>query len=73
MRGWALVTEGRVDEGIKQIRQGLQRYRTTGAGFQVPHLLTPLIEAYNKVQRLEEGLTTLAEAQALVAKTGERY
>jgi predicted ATPase/class 3 adenylate cyclase len=73
MRGWSLVTEGRVEEGIKQIRQGLERYRATGAGFQVPHLLTPLIEAYNKVERGEEGLTALAEAQALVAKTGERY
>jgi predicted ATPase len=73
MRGWALVTEGRAGEGIKQISQGLERYRATGAGFQLPHLLTPLIEAYKKIEQPEEGLTTLAEAQALVEKTGERY
>lgn len=73
MRGWALVTEGRAEEGIRQISQGLERYRATGAGFQLPHLLTSLIEAYNKIKQPEEGLTALAEAQALVEKTGERY
>jgi len=73
MRGWALMTEGRAEEGIRQISQGLERYRATGAGFQLPHLLTSLIEAYNNMERPEEGLTVLAEAQALVEKTGERY
>jgi len=73
MRGWALVTEGRAEEGIKQISEGLERYRATGAGFQLPHLLTALIEAYNKLEQPEEGLTALAEAQALVEKTGEHY
>jgi class 3 adenylate cyclase/predicted ATPase len=73
MRGWALVAEGRAEEGIKEISQGLKRYRATGAGFQLPHLLTPLIEAHNKLEQPEEGLTALAEAQALVEKTGERY
>jgi len=73
MRGWALVTEGRAEEGIKQISEGLERYRATGAGFQLPHLLTPLIEAYKTIEQPDEGLTVLAEAQALVEKTGERY
>ena len=73
MRGWALVTEGQAEEGIRQIRQGLERYRATGTGFQLPHLLAPLIEAYKKIEQPEEGLTVLAEAQALVEKTGERY
>jgi predicted ATPase len=73
MRGWALVTEGRAEEGIRQISQGLERYRATGAGFQLPHLLTPLIEAYKKIEQPQEGLAVLAEAQALVETTGERY
>jgi class 3 adenylate cyclase/predicted ATPase len=73
MRGWALVAEGQAEEGIKQISQGLERYRATGAAVQLPHLLTALIEAYNKLEQPEEGLTALAKAQALVEKTGERY
>ena len=35
--------------------------------------LALLAEAYGKVGRAEEGLTALAEALALVDKTGERY
>ena len=54
MRGWALVTEGRAEEGIRQISQGVERYRATGAGFQLPHLLTPLIEAYKKIDQPQE-------------------
>ena len=73
MRGWALVTEGRAEEGIRQISQGVERYRATGAGFQLPHLLTALIEAHKKIDQPEEGLAVLAEADALVEKTGERY
>lgn len=73
MRGWALVTEGEAEEGITHIRQGLERYRATGAEVQLPHLMTALIEAYKKIEQPEEGLTILAEAQALVEDTGERY
>ena len=73
MRGWALVTDGKTEEGIQQISQGLERYRATGTGFQLPHLLTALIEANKKIEQPEEALTVLAEAQALVEKTGERY
>ena len=73
MRGWALVTEGRAEESISQISEGLERYRATGARFQLPHLMTPLIEAYKKTEQPEEGIAALAEAQALVEETGERY
>jgi class 3 adenylate cyclase/predicted ATPase len=73
MRGWALVTEGEAEEGITHIRQGLERYRATGAEVQMPHLLIPLIEAYRKLEQPEEAIDTLAEAQALVEKTGEHY
>jgi predicted ATPase len=73
MRGWALVKEGQTEEGIKDICQGLERYRSTGAGFQLPHLLTSLIEAHKKAGQPEEGLTVLAEALTLVEKTGEHY
>ena len=73
MRGWALVEEGKTEEGIKDINQGLERYRSTGAGFQLPHLLTSLIEAHKKAGQASEGLIVLAEALTLVETTGERY
>ena len=38
-----------------------------------PYFLALLAEAYGKVGQVEEGLTALAEALALVDKTGERF
>jgi predicted ATPase len=73
MRGWALVNEGQAEQGVQDIRQGLERYRATGAAFQLPHLLTSLVEAHMKAGQPEEGLSVLLEAMALVEKTGEHY
>ena len=42
-------------------------------GVQTCALPISLIEAYNKIEQPQEGLAVLAEAQALVEKTGERY
>ena len=71
-RGWALAEQGRVEEGIAQIRQGLAAYRATGAELWRPYGLALLAEAYGKGGQVEEALTVLAEALALVDKTGER-
>ncbi len=38
-----------------------------------PYYLALLAEAYGKVGQVEEGLSVLAEALALVDKTGERF
>ena len=55
------------------MRQGLAAYRATGAELGRPYFLALLAEAYGKVGQAEEGLTVLAEALALVDKTGERF
>lgn len=73
LRGWALTEAGQGEEGIAQIRQGLDAYRTTGAEVWRPHYLALLSEGYRKVGQPEKGLNVLAEALALVNKTGERY
>ena len=72
LRGWALAEQGQGEEGIAQIRQGLAAYRATGAEVVRPYCLALLAEAYGKVGQVEEGLTVLAEALAVVDKTGER-
>ena len=72
LRGEALATQGRAEEGIPQIRQGIAAYRATGAEALRPYFLALLAEAYGKAGEVEEGLTVLAEALALVDKTGER-
>jgi tetratricopeptide (TPR) repeat protein len=61
VRDLALAEQGQVKEGIAQMRQSLP-----------PFYLALLAEAYGKVGQVEEGLTVLAKALALVDKTGDR-
>ncbi|HEV8713879.1 MAG TPA: hypothetical protein VGX03_13770, partial [Candidatus Binatia bacterium] len=71
-RGWALAAQGQVEEGISQIRQGMDAWWATGGELSRPYYLAWLAEAYGKAEEVEEGLTVLAEALAAVDRTGER-
>jgi predicted ATPase/class 3 adenylate cyclase len=70
LRGWALVEQGRREEGIVEVRQGLAAYCATGA--EQSWCLTLLAEAYGKVGQAEEGLSVVAEALNAMDKSGER-
>jgi len=71
-RGWALAEQGQVGEGISQIRQGLAALQVRGAELYRLYYLALLAEAHGKAGQVEEGLTALAEALALVDRTGGR-
>jgi predicted ATPase len=73
MRGWALAVQGRGEDGVAQMAQGLATWRAIGAVVGQPGFLVMLAEAQGAAGQVEAGLRTLAEASALVAKTGERY
>jgi predicted ATPase len=73
MRGWAIVVQEHSTEGLVQIRQGLDTYRSTSAEFQRSHFLTLLAEASGLLGQPEGGLAVLEEALTLVEQTGERY
>ncbi len=73
LRGWALAEQGQGEEGIVQMRQGLDAWQATGAEVEGPHFLALLAEAYGKGGQAEEGLSALAEALAVVHKNGERF
>jgi predicted ATPase len=73
MRGWAIAVHEHSTEGLGQIQQGLETYRSTGAEFQRPYLLTLLAEASGLLGQPEGGLAALEEAMTLMEKTGERY
>jgi len=72
-RGRVLAEQGRIEEGIAQLRQGLAAWETMGTRYRRPTFLAWLAEAYGKAGQAEEGLSVLAEALAQVEKTGERY
>ena len=72
MKGTALVRQGEsLEEGVAQIRQGLSIL--WAAGFRIAHsvYLAFLAEACGRMAQAEEGLTVVAEALALVRRTGE--
>jgi DNA-binding winged helix-turn-helix (wHTH) protein/predicted ATPase len=72
-RGWILSEQGHGEEGIAQMRQGLATYRATVAELERPYYLALLADAHGKNGQPEEGLGVLAEAVAVVERTGERY
>jgi predicted ATPase len=73
MRGWAIAVQEHSTEGLTQIRQGIDAYRSTGTEFQRPYCLALLAEASGRLGQPEGGLAALEEALALVEQTGERY
>jgi predicted ATPase len=73
VRGEALIQQGQVKEGIAQMQQGLAAHQVVGTELGRPSCLALLAEAYGTVGQVEEGLTLLAEALAIVERTGERF
>ena len=71
LRGWALAEQGQGEEGLVQIRQGLEAFRATRTEYQRTLHLRSLAEACGKAGRVEDGLQALAEALAMVDYTGE--
>jgi class 3 adenylate cyclase/predicted ATPase len=72
LQGWTLAEQGQTEAGLAQIRQGLASLRDIGIESMRPSHLALLAEVYGKAGQREEGLTTLAEALAIIDKTGER-
>jgi predicted ATPase len=71
--GWALAQQGKVQEGIEQLHQGMIAWRATGAELARPYWLALLAEAYGTTGEPHAGLTVLAEALTQVDTTGERW
>ncbi len=72
-RGYALAQQGQAEEGIALMRGGLDAMLATGSSLFRPLFLCFLAEACLTSGRFEEGLAAVAEAIAIMGKTGERY
>jgi predicted ATPase len=73
LRGWALVEQGQREEGVPEMRQGMDALRAIGSEIERPCFLALLAEVYRKEGQIEDGITALVEALAMVDKTGERF
>src|SRR5262249_47511150 len=72
-RGWALVEQGRREEGIEQMRQGLAASRAAHIQLSHPHFRTLLAEALGKARKAEEGLHELKESAEAARLSGDEY
>jgi predicted ATPase/class 3 adenylate cyclase len=73
LQGWARAELGNTDEGIAQITKGIATYQTTGAEFGCSYFLALLAAAHERVGQSQEGLDAVADALAMVNRTGEHF
>ena len=74
LRGWAIAQLGRLEEGIAEIRKGLEKERATGALLFESYSLGLLADAFIKNERYEQALEFLHESQLrLDEKNSERF
>jgi tetratricopeptide (TPR) repeat protein len=72
MRGLVMAMQGRTQEGIAQMRQGLAAMHATGAELNRAYFLAQLAEVYAGAGQAEAGLDAVTEAFELVDEGGER-
>jgi predicted ATPase/class 3 adenylate cyclase len=72
LRGWAMAVQGRHEEGITQIRDGVAAYRATGSELGRSFDLWILADAYREAGRLDDGLSVLTEALAAADEHEDR-
>ena len=73
LRAWTLVMQGHTEEGIAQLRQIMANKLAGIDQSEWPMYYALHVEAYGAAGHTEEGLDMVAEALALVKKTGFRF
>jgi len=65
LRGWTLTEQGRLQEGLEQMRQGFVDYNATGTELLRPQTLSLFAGALGRARQHEEGLRELEAALEL--------
>lgn len=73
LAGWAMARQGRWQDGVARIRQGIDAYRAAGAAMIQPHFLGLLAEALERGGLYDDGLEAVDQALVLTDETGESY
>jgi predicted ATPase len=73
LRGWALVKNGNVTEGMALLRSGSASYRATGQEAWMPFFIGLQAAACEMAGQIEESLILSEEAFQIVERTGERW
>jgi adenylate cyclase len=72
-QGYLLAQQSAYEEGIAQIRQGLNAAKETAEELIVPFFLSLVADLYRRAGQVDEALTVVAEALAIIERTGERW
>jgi DNA-binding winged helix-turn-helix (wHTH) protein/predicted ATPase len=70
-RGWALTEQGRMEEGIAMMREGLTAFEATGAVAGKTAYLAIMAQGFVRCGRNEEAMETLKSAFAVADNVGE--
>jgi predicted ATPase len=73
IQGWALATQGQVQEGTAYLEQGIAAHQGAEVAPWHPYYLALLAEAYGLSGDHEKGLQVLAKALVIVGDTSERF
>ena len=73
IRGWALASAGRFDQGLAETEEGLTTLRPTGVLYHIPHRLGMRAQTYALAGRPQQALDAIEEALASVEQTDERW
>ena len=73
LRGWAMAAQGRNEDGIAQLQEGLAALRTSGTELARPHNLCMLSEACREAGHLDDALSALNEALAAANEHEDRH
>ena len=73
LTGWARGAEGDLDNGLAQLRQGLEAMRELGAELRLPYYFALLAETFGRAGQVGEGLASLSTGFAFASKNGEEW
>ena len=69
--GWVMCAQGNLQDGIAQMRQGLDAQRAAGGADQRPYFLALIADGYWRIGESATALGMLDEAVSIVEKSGE--
>jgi predicted ATPase len=72
-KGAGMLLQGRTDDAIPVLLEGLQSFRATGAGLRIPYYLGMLGDAFTRAGRFEDAHKVLDDALATAEQNDDRF